>query len=228
MLISNRIKISFIALGFTVLGLAISINASEQTTPKKTDALLKLIRTPVNNQLSGVAELESNYKDKSEYEALTVLRSFFDYIAKHEPNALRDSDSKSYSLFSAEYKLKSSEAIKSWNAQMREEFSATIINWKSSEPKIVNLGYSDYLLKLSEYVNSEILGYIIDDKSAYVFVTEPNSNRFQIIQLAWSDKNAPYFMGYHLIAKNNQTAASKDTIFSPEFIASFNKIQNQR
>ena len=220
---SNLISL-IVATGFLIafFGAVVS-HAENKPQSSEANELLKLIKTPANPTLLKVKQSLENYTDKTEFQVLGMIRGFFDYSTQFKEAELQAPSKEQYFLLSSEFKAKSSTVISDWTKSLREAFSGNTISWKSGSSKTIELGYRDYVFELAMLSQHQIIGYLIDSKFAYIFVEKGDSNEVKIIELAWSDHNAPYFEGFYFLSNTDTASKYKSIVYSEEFISALQK-----
>ena len=179
------------------------------------DELIELLKPPRLADSFGVEPQQKNYSSDDEARALSIPRELFTSLNKY-PFEVPDEKNRNYRLARGKYKSMSTGGINGWDHDT--PFLMPIVAWKGGEPSVKQVDRDGYLVELNRYSDSEILGYFIKNKTAYVVLGLKGQTEFQIFELAWSDRELPYFNGYYFQISSDPIPDTRDLVFSSQFL----------
>jgi len=178
--------------------------------------LMDAFKVPLLSASLGVSPDKENYTDEDEGRALIKVRSLLTKLNEFPLEGKLDEENGNYlSVLGTHYAV-STGGIDGWNYDI--PFSMPIVVWNGGEPTTKLVDQEGYLVELNRYSNSQVAGYLVEDKVAYVVLELPDQSEFQVLELAWSDRQLPYFNGYYFQISSDPVPDTRAVVFEPEFL----------
>lgn len=202
--------------GICFLFIALGAMSASVADTSSGDELLELFKKPRLAASFGVEPKEENYSSQDEARALSIPRVLFKNLNKRPVEGKLDEENGNYLSSLGAYDEGSTGGIDGWNYDI--PFSMPIVVWEGDEPSTKQVDQDGYLIELNRYSDSEIVGYLVKEKVAYIVLSLVDKTEFQVLELAWSDRQLPYFNGYYFQISSDPVPDTRAVVFEPEFL----------